>query len=532
MINEEGVFGALSGGRSASGVVTSGRDVAILFGRKFCEFGADLGNALVEKGVCEKVSGICIGGERVVRRVRSRLGVNSALIWSLEPEEEGWVNKSYRPELYRRLEDELGPAIVGLTIVSDRRIGAGFVLGGEVRPSRLLDRVRHDPVSIPARYVAGLYSFLDRFLTEANPSFAFLYAVAGAPAFLLSQMCKARGIPVLRPVSARIGARTLIDIDPLGRFHHVAKVQTMAKAGEINLDSEREEAREYIENFRKRPSKPDYVKMNERARMRNTLSRLALSASKGTLRAFLEWDQARRAHLREQAARRWFDFHMRWRCKLMRHSVFATDIEPSMNFVYFPLHVEPEASTMVLSPWHTNQLAVVEALAKAIPGDACLVVKENAAMVGRRPKGFYENIGRIPRVVLAHPKIDSHSLIKRGALTAVITGTAAWEALILRKPALVVGDSPFLNIGEGIYYEPSLEKLGGAVRRALSQPVASDKALEDFVAAMLYVSFEMDARLLWGNYMGFSEADRSRAVQKFVSGISSCLGLMGFVSNI
>ena len=62
--------------------------------------------------------------------------------------------------------------------------------------------------------------------------------------------------------------------------------------------------------------------------------------------------------------------------------------DPNLNYIYYPLHVDPKLSTMVLSPYHTNQLAIIESLAKNIPPHFYLVVKEHFPMIGFRPKDF------------------------------------------------------------------------------------------------------------------------------------------------
>src|SRR5690606_3825451 len=98
---------------------------------------------------------------------------------------------------------------------------------------------------------------------------------------------------------------------------------------------------------------------------------------------------------------------------------------PTRPFVYFPLHVDPEASTMVLAPDHTDQLAVIESLAKRLPFGMSLVVKERVRMLGRRPRGFYETIRRFPSVSLASPLESTFQLIQRSTFVAAITGTAA-----------------------------------------------------------------------------------------------------------
>jgi len=167
-------------------------------------------------------------------------------------------------------------------------------------------------------------------------------------------------------------------------------------------------------------------------------------------------------------------------------------------FAYFPLHVDPEASTMVLSPMHTDQLAIVEALAKSLPLGMDLFVKEHPPMLGRRPKGFYRRLKRMPGLILLSPFEDSLRLIERARLVCVITGTAAWEAMLLKQPALFIGDSPFLALGKGFVHCPDISRLPEAVARALTVLPADDERLVLFIAALLDQSFDFPAEARWG----------------------------------
>jgi hypothetical protein len=171
---------------------------------------------------------------------------------------------------------------------------------------------------------------------------------------------------------------------------------------------------------------------------------------------------------------------------------------PERDFAYFPLHVDPEASTMVAAPMHTDQLAVVEAVAKSLPMGLNLVVKEHIPMCGLRPPGFYERLGRMPGVVLASPLEHGASLVNRSELACVITGTAGWEALLLGKPALVIGKAFYDVIGQGVVRCSSLEKLPDAVECALKTDPADDKRLALYVASILKNAFEFPTEALWG----------------------------------
>ncbi|MFH0826057.1 MAG: hypothetical protein V2B18_25165, partial [Pseudomonadota bacterium] len=118
----------------------------------------------------------------------------------------------------------------------------------------------------------------------------------------------------------------------------------------------------------------------------------------------------------------------------------------------------------------------------------------------------YRRLKRLPNVVAVSPKESSLSLIQRAALTCVITGTAALEAVLLGKPAIVMGAVPFTVLGEGIMHCPNLQELPDAVAAALKMPPADDERLALYIASILATSFELAATMF-----GDEEGERTIA---------------------
>jgi len=155
---------------------------------------------------------------------------------------------------------------------------------------------------------------------------------------------------------------------------------------------------------------------------------------------------------------------------------------------------------MVMSPMHTDQLSVIEALAKSAPSEMIVVVKEHLPMLGRRPKGFYERIRRMPRVVFVSPGLNGIELVQNASMVAVITGTAAWEAIRLKVPAIVIGDSPFICIENFATYEPCLANLAKSIKEELGKPTADDNEIVLYIASLLSESFDLPSEVLWDDY--------------------------------
>jgi len=195
---------------------------------------------------------------------------------------------------------------------------------------------------------------------------------------------------------------------------------------------------------------------------------------------------------------------------------------PGQPFAYFPLHVDPEESTMLYAPYQTNQLAIIEMLSKSLPLGMDLVVKEHPSMIGQRPSGFYRALSKTPKVILVSALESPFDLIRRAALTFVITGTAGWEAMMLQKPVIVLGENyPYLQVGQGVDHCIELSKLPSVILSAMQRPPASDESLELFIASMRYHSFELPASLIWEKVSPGLIEDNRNILEVFCEGLES-----------
>ena len=171
---------------------------------------------------------------------------------------------------------------------------------------------------------------------------------------------------------------------------------------------------------------------------------------------------------------------------------------------------------MVISPMHTDQLSVIESLAKSLPADMILVVKEHLPMLGCRKLEFYRRIMEMPRVVLVNPFLSGTHIVKNASLVAVITGTAAWEAIRLQIPALVIGNSPYLCIKNGAHYESNLSNLRQAIKKCLQTPVNNAFHIELYLAALLSESFDLPQEILWGDYETCPQKIRNNVISDII----------------
>ena len=74
---------------------------------------------------------------------------------------------------------------------------------------------------------------------------------------------------------------------------------------------------------------------------------------------------------------------------------------PSLKnkYIYYPLHLNPETSTLLKGNDYMNQEYLIETISKNIPYNFKLYVKEHPAMLtASKKKSFYKRIMKLPNV--------------------------------------------------------------------------------------------------------------------------------------
>lgn len=159
-----------------------------------------------------------------------------------------------------------------------------------------------------------------------------------------------------------------------------------------------------------------------------------------------------------------------------------------IRYVFFPLHTEPEISLLVYGRPFVNQIELVRMLALSLPADVFLVVKEHPWMVGKRKLSAYQELLNIPKVLLVDPKIQARYLIANADAIAVITGSIALEASIMRKPVLTFGDCPFNVLPDTMLRRVvDVHRLHSTLTNAINGFVHDERALTAFVAAGIWL---------------------------------------------
>ncbi len=140
------------------------------------------------------------------------------------------------------------------------------------------------------------------------------------------------------------------------------------------------------------------------------------------------------------------------------------------NYYVFPIHYQPEASTAIGSPYHSDQINLLKNLAFSMPDGVKLVVKEHVSNIGYPNSDFYKIIKSLPNVVLVWHRFNIKDLIRKSLGVITLTSTAGFEALLLDRPVYHFGDVFYT-------FHPKAKRLDGwdEVKQSLSVSLCSKK---------------------------------------------------------
>ena len=182
-------------------------------------------------------------------------------------------------------------------------------------------------------------------------------------------------------------------------------------------------------------------------------------------------------------------------------------VDFKQNYIYYPLHIDQERTTLIETPFYTNQIEFIRNLVKSLPINMTLFVKEHPTQSMRhwRSKEWYEEVMNIPNVTLIHPNVSSEKLIKNSSLVITISGTATLEAALFQKPSITFIDADYTKISS-IERVKSVEELPKIIRKSLEKKITPDD-LDRYVSLKEKYAFDY-------NEMDFQE----NSLNKFYHG--------------
>lgn len=287
---------------------------------------------------------------------------------------------------------------------------------------------------------------------------------------LILDMCKARNIKVLCLYFARIGGKSIIAED--GGSLDLPQNLDSVVLGDDGIMMERLEIKNESQD---KPSYSTLTKDYKSARspslsdkLKALIDYVLISDSKNAQTNFTYYGRTKSKVIFDAIA---MSIKRKLRARYMANNLSKV-VDLDIPFVYFPMNVDEELSMLHYSPFFTNQIEVIRHIAKSIPIDHSLYVKEHIFQEFRAWRDIheYKEIMDIPNVTLVHPSYPSSELIKHSRLVVTVRGTASLDAAYENKPSIVFGDVPF-TILPSVHKVNSLDELPNLIRTCLNEPV-------------------------------------------------------------
>jgi Capsule polysaccharide biosynthesis protein len=303
--------------------------------------------------------------------------------------------------------------------------------------------IRQYPFERVVKILAGVCHFWEKLFRELRPD-AVVGEVACASEWIAWSLARRSNIQYLIPYPGPLPKRFYFVRSPAGGWDSAETLYQGAKEQGLSLSQTRV-AEEFLSTFRAKrlrsaihaPAFRSPVQVD-----RTAIERLVQRAQRipfrvrtyledghfevGSYNGTLPWEGVLKDLLR-----------------MIRHvvceaTIFEREVVKGKK-IYFPLHVQPEFTIDVRAPFCTNQLALIENIAKSVPSGYHLVVKDHPGMRGSRPLNYYSELRKFYNVQLLSPAVDSHEIIQSSDAVLTIVGTTAWEGILYEKPVVALG---------------------------------------------------------------------------------------------
>ncbi|MGD9921902.1 MAG: hypothetical protein AB7V13_10695 [Pseudorhodoplanes sp.] len=327
--------------------------------------------------------------------------------------------------LIRDCEMASGVSAGRILLAGERDLGRGFSkLHFEAQPNAISRRVATD-VAEPFRIVRRMFAFARDTLARTEPDLVATAGWGDPLNFAFHLLAKQRAIAcaAIRPSPMWIGR--CYWTDTLTYSNLPARVRAAEKCANNEFVST--DAQNYVESFRSSAG----------------AKRAAVVSGSN---AFREWRQRRFFHR------------------------FDNEALSGLRYFYFAMQEDPSESLNLRAPFWANQYNTAALLTGSLPAGYKLLVHEHPNNVGRRPNQYYEDLSRLPGIVMIDGTEPRVHYVANAALIVTENGPAGWEGLLLGRPVITLADS---------FYE------GAGLARRLRDPEQLSATVVDLLAPTL-----------------------------------------------
>lgn len=409
---------------------------------------------------------------------------------------EGWKNEKLDHVYLTDLEKRIGLPSLWPYLIADR-----VIMQEQMVREYPHDRQRYTHEEL-LKMLQVRAKAIDAFMEKEKPDVVFGIPPGALGSMLFYHMAKAHGAKAFYVVQTNLLSRWLLTED----YRTFTPVDNIfrAKREELLASKDGEWARDFLKKFRDKPL-PNFAKatpMHQPVTRKQQFRFLNPMKAVGPIREVIK---AISRHLKSDERNDYDYINPLWQTwdlikrkfrNLRGNDDLYDAFDPKEDFAFYPLHYEPELSLLVLAPAFTDQIALIRQIAKSLPAQMKLCVKEHPVMAQFRPRAFYEQLKKIPNVKLISPTLSGSQITPHAKLVLTITGTVGWEACLFGIPVVSFGHQNF-NALANVTACRNFEELPLVIRRRLDVKDYDEADVVAYLAALYRVSFEMDLRQLW-----------------------------------
>jgi hypothetical protein len=329
--------------------------------------------------------------------------------------------------------------------------------------------------------------FFDKILNEIEPNFLMIKTTDLHRNHLLTEMCRGKGIKILMLFGSRLAYRS--------------SIASQSDVIDYELDEKNEnrikiESQEELEKYLKSHNRFKQTENVQSGGMNTSAYKKIIPSITWLTKTFDKDYKEGYDHYgvtRLGAISHYFLYSLKGKLrKKFIDKNFGKKIDSNEKFLFYPLHVQPERNVDITAPFYTNQIEVITNIAKALPVDYKLYVKEHFNMYLRhwRDTSEYKKIMELPNVRLIHPSVNPKTLLEKCKMVITIAGTAGLEAALNEKPCIVFADVIYSSL-PSVYRLKSLEELPIAIKESLKKEVKLSD-VNEFINLIDRNSFEFD----------------------------------------
>jgi hypothetical protein len=300
---------------------------------------------------------------------------------------------------------------------------------------------RRIPYQKQLKYLVGCFAVFEQWLAEKQVDCIVSELLTGLPDSVLCSVCKKKGVPYISLRSSKL-LPGIITCDQ--EFDLPAGMLGVYKDFRLHgiPDEYYDLAKSHIDELRSKILMPSYMEVSGRRfrllnwqSVRNLVSRLGKNKTPTSGISLLQHP------IRNSALLIIYRFLNIRRTKRNESEWFCKELPSGEKYFVYPLQYEPEASTLIRAFPFSDQMCVIQQVAKALPLGVTLAVKEHRGNQGYRKPAFYRDLHYLPNVKLMPREADVRALIKNSMGVITLTSRMGWEALVLRKPVITFGSS-------------------------------------------------------------------------------------------